>query len=236
VWTPANGTDYEVTTNPATVTGLTPHTTYYAAVKAICGGGAAESEYSDTIQFTTESCVQVTGVTVSQITATSALINWNDAGAIRYEIEYGDQNFNQGTGSTITVNEGTSYTLTGLLPDYDYSVFVRAYCEENVEGAWSEQVDFTTPQGSGVLTVDGNMSLSIYPNPTSDATTIAISGVSGEVEITIVDMNGRTVMSETMSCEGDCTKRMEVSSLAQGAYFVRVNGEAINMVRKLIVK
>ena len=49
-------------------------------------------------------------------------------------------------------------------------------------------------------------------------------------------MNGRTVASETMSCNGDCTKRMEVSSLAQGAYFVRVKGDNLNMVKKLIVK
>ncbi|MBO7052784.1 MAG: T9SS type A sorting domain-containing protein, partial [Prevotella sp.] len=54
--------------------------------------------------------------------------------------------------------------------------------------------------------------------------------------ITIVDMNGRVVMSDSMSCEGDCVKTMEVSGLAQGAYFVRVNGENVNMVKKLVVK
>ena len=239
VWTSANGADFEVTSNPYTVTGLAPHTTYYAAVKAICGGGLAESEYSDTIQFTTETCAQVTGVSVSQITANSAVVSWNAVDAVKYEIEYGDRNFNQGTGTTIVVNQGTSYTLTGLTADYDYSVFVRAYCEENVDGAWSDQVDFTTPEqggGQGVLTVDGSANISIFPNPTTAATTIAISGVNGEVEIAIVDMNGRTVASETMSCNGDCTKRMEVSSLAQGAYFVRVKGDNLNMVKKLIVK
>ncbi|MBR6330589.1 MAG: T9SS type A sorting domain-containing protein, partial [Bacteroidales bacterium] len=79
-------------------------------------------------------------------------------------------------------------------------------------------------------------SLSIYPNPTTSATTIALSGVNGEVTITIVDMNGRVVMSDSMSCEGDCTKTMEVSGLAQGAYFVRISGESTNMVKKLVVK
>ncbi|MCR5065313.1 MAG: T9SS type A sorting domain-containing protein [Bacteroidales bacterium] len=34
----------------------------------------------------------------------------------------------------------------------------------------------------------------------------------------------------------DCTKRMEVSGLAQGAYFVRVSGEGVNQVKKLVVK
>ena len=52
----------------------------------------------------------------------------------------------------------------------------------------------------------------------------------------VVDMNGRVVMSDSMSCEGDCVKTMEVSGLAQGAYFVRINGENVNMVKKLVVK
>ncbi|MBQ6237289.1 MAG: T9SS type A sorting domain-containing protein, partial [Bacteroidales bacterium] len=61
-------------------------------------------------------------------------------------------------------------------------------------------------------------------------------GVAGEVAITIVDMNGRVVMSDSMSCEGDCTKTLEVTGLAQGAYFVRISGENVNMVKKLVVK
>ena len=60
--------------------------------------------------------------------------------------------------------------------------------------------------------------------------------MNGDVAITVVDMNGRVVMSDSMSCEGDCVKTMEVSGLAQGAYFVRINGENVNMVKKLVVK
>jgi hypothetical protein len=52
----------------------------------------------------------------------------------------------------------------------------------------------------------------------------------------VVDMNGRTVATETLECNSDCVKTMEVDKLAQGAYFVRISGEQVNMVRKLIVK
>ena len=237
VWNSGGSNEFDVESNPYIVTGLAQNTTYYAAIKAVCGGGAAESEYGDTIQFTTDQCAKVEGVSVSGITTNSAFVTWTSTGAPKYKVEYGDRNFNQGQGTTVVVEDGsTSVTLNNLRVNHNYSVFVMAVCEEGAEGAWSDRADFATLDETGVDVVDGSTNLSIYPNPTSDATTIALSGVNGEVTIVIVDMNGRTVATESMSCEGDCTKRMEVSSLAQGAYFVRVNGEGVNMVRKLVVK
>jgi hypothetical protein len=49
-------------------------------------------------------------------------------------------------------------------------------------------------------------------------------------------MNGREVSSETRECSGDCAKTMDVDGLAQGAYFVRITGENVSMVKKLIVR
>lgn len=236
VWNTAGGDEYNANSNPFTVTGLASNTTYFATVKTICGDGAAESEYGDTIQFTTGSCPQVTGVSVNGITSHTAVVSWSSAEVDSYIVEYGDRNFSQGGGTTVTVENATTYTITDLESDWSYTVFVRAVCEGGVTGDWSEQVDFDTPDGDGVNTVEGTMNLSIYPNPTSDATTIAVSGASGEVRIAIVDMNGRTVKSEVMSCDGDCTKRLEVSGLAQGTYFVRVNGEGVDQVKKLVIK
>ena len=56
------------------------------------------------------------------------------------------------------------------------------------------------------------------------------------MKIAVVDMNGRTVASELLECSADCTKTMDVERLAQGAYFVRITGENVNMVKKLIVR
>jgi hypothetical protein len=237
VWNTADTTDYDVTGNAAyTVTGLTQDNQYYAAVKAICGNGAAESEYSDTIQFTTDNCEQVTGVTVNNITENSAVVSWQAATATSYEVDYGPVGHGQGQGTTVTVNNATTYTITGLESETGYSVYVRALCEADAPGPWSQVQEFTTLDGGIGIDVADGMNVSIYPNPTSSTTTIALSGVNGDVAITVVDMNGRVVMSDSMSCEGDCVKTMEVSGLAQGAYFVRINGENVNMVKKLVVK
>ena len=238
VWNSTFDTILNASATTLTVTGLAQTTQYNAAVKAICGGGAAESEYGDTIQFTTTTCPQVDGVTVSDITANSATVTWTDvSGASSYILEYGNAGFQQGQGTPVTVSNAITYTLTGLESEKSYSVFVRAVCAEDATGAWSSRVNFVTLEGgqTGINGADG-ANLSIYPNPTTSTTTIALSGVSGSVSVNIVDMNGRVVMSDTMSCEGDCAKTMEVSGLAQGAYFVRISGENVNMVKKLVVK
>ena len=237
VWNTADTVDYDVTGNAAyTVSGLSQGNQYYAAVKAVCGNGAAESEYSDTIQFATNNCEQVAGVTVNNITENSAVVSWQAATATSYEVDYGPVGHGQGQGTTVTVNNATTYTITGLESETGYSVYVRALCEADAPGPWSQVQEFTTLEGGIGIDVADGMNVSIYPNPTSSTTTIALSGVNGDVAITVVDMNGRVVMSDSMSCEGDCVKTMEVSGLAQGAYFVRINGENVNMVKKLVVK
>ena len=232
VWNTAFDQSYDVTANPATVTGLTKNTTYYAAVQAICGNGAAESEFSDTISFTTADCPIPTGVAVNNVTTNAATVTWSGTAA-SYVLEYGPVGFPEGEGTMVNNITGTSYTLTGLNSSYSYDVYVMANCDGQNSSNWSEPVTFTTQVG--IDGVDG-VNVTLYPNPASQSTTVTLSGVSGEVTITIVDMNGRTVRTEQMSCEGDCVKTMEVTGLAQGAYFVRVNGDNVNMVKKLVVK
>ena len=113
-------------------------------------------------------------------------------------------------------------------------MYVRALCDQSTYSDWSAVRTFTT----GTVGIDeaNGASCTIYPNPTSAATTISVSGVNGSVRITVVDMNGRTVASETIDCSSDCEKTLDVDNLSQGAYFVRITGENVNMIRKLIVR
>ena len=75
--------------------------------------------------------------------------------------------------------------------------------------------------------------LSLSPNPASQMVSISAEGVEGNVNVQIVDMNGRVMMEQQGNAQ---SFRFDVSSLAQGAYFVRMTGENINAVRKLVVK
>ena len=164
-------------------------------------------------------------------------LSWTPGeGNISFEIEYGDHGFSHGSGLVATTT-ATSHALTGLAYNTQYDVYVRGICDQNTYSDWSSVTTFTT----GNVGIDTQLSIfnfqfSISPNPTSSATTISVSGVNGIVRIVVVDMNGRTIATETLECSADCEKTLEVDNLPQGAYFVRITADNTNMVRKLIVR
>ena len=76
-------------------------------------------------------------------------------------------------------------------------------------------------------------SLSLFPNPASHKVCVSSEGIEGSVSVQIVDMNGRVLMQQ----QGTAQKFLfDVSSLPQGAYFVRMTGNNVNAVSKLVVK
>ena len=227
------GTNYDETvtvqTNPYTLTGLNAAQEYTVTVRARCDE-TNFSEWSAPATFSTQTCQPVNGVSVGNLTANSATVSWTaPAGVSNFEVEYGTSGFARGNGTTVTVS-GTSYTITGLTADMAYDVYVRSVCAEGVTSAWSDAVEFTTLENQGIDDV-ANAAISLYPNPASS--TVTIDGISGEATVTVVDMNGRVVIT-TQTLSDSVT--LSLSDLAQGAYFVRITGEQVNAIRKLIVK
>ena len=221
--------------NSFTVTGLYTDMSYSVKVRAMCSA-TTYSDWSETLTFATSACQPVADVAVGDVTSTSAVITWTPQGdATAWTVSYGYAGFTQGSGIEITVTSPTC-TITGLDEMVTYDVYVKSACSDEVSSLWSQAVHFTTPERQGITTVDGGISCTIYPNPATDATTISLSGATGTVRIAVIDMNGRTLRTEEFGCTGDCTKQLTVSGLAQGAYYVRIVGDKVNRVRKLIVR
>ena len=229
--TAGDTTVVSVTENPYTLTGLLNATEYSVAVRAICG----ENNYSDwsaPYTFRTASCQVVQGVTVSDKTASTATIEWTDNGSASYEVGYGPigTTTDNCTRRTTTTN---SYTITGLEEGTNYVVYVRSICGSGVYSDWTSGTTFTTRE-VGIDDVD-NTAISRYPNPASS--TVTLTGIEGEATVTVVDMNGRVVKVIGYGLEViDNSLTIDISDLSQGAYFVRITGERVNAIRKLIVR
>ena len=223
---------YTATTNPFVIGGLYQGTQYNVSVRSICMAGVEESDYSDPITVTTNACNMPEGVTVSNVTYQSAEVSWQAvSGAQGYNVYWGEPQFYFNLVTPVPVT-GTSYTITGLEAESPYEVVVVTRCTESLEASPTDndRIGFTTGQ-AGIYDVESG-TLTLYPNPATTSVSVNVTGMSGNVTLQIVDMNGRTVYSQSGSNEF----KIDVSSLAQGAYFVRVTSEQQTAVRKLIVK
>ena len=219
-----------VNTHPYTVNGLTANTDYSVQVMTICSAENG-SDFTEAMTFSTIDCQTVTGVAVSNVTSSTAVVSWDavEGSTGRYEVNYGTAGFPQGSGSMVNVTSGTTVTLTGLDDDAMYDVYVRTYCAENVHSLWSAVYHFSTLE-NGINDVTG-ANIALYPNPAHS--TVTLTGIDGEATVTVVDMNGRENGKWRVE-SGKLT--IDVSSLASGAYFVRIVGDQTNAIRKLIVR
>ena len=85
----------------------------------------------------------------------------------------------------------------------------------------------------GIADVEATQSVRVYPNPAVERVTIDMSGVAEKAKVSVVDMSGHVAMESTAAGE---KVELDVTGLAKGAYFVRVEGDGISTVRKVVVR
>ena len=120
------------------------------------------------------------------------------------------------------------YTMAQEGGDYR-ATFTNCYYNATV-GAGIVTGDEGSTQGIGAA--EGTTKIAIYPNTATDWVSVNMDNAEGAT-VSIMDVSGHKVMSTTLE-EGSA--KLNVESLAKGAYFVRIDGEKVSVVRKLIVK
>jgi hypothetical protein len=78
----------------------------------------------------------------------------------------------------------------------------------------------------------------VYPNPASDNLTIDYSvSYNGNVNVVLYDMLGRAVYKEnsTSKAKGSYKVYLNISNLAKGSYFVRIETEKETAQKKFLI-
>ena len=76
--------------------------------------------------------------------------------------------------------------------------------------------------------------ISIYPNPVNEKLNLIIRNLGGEVNVSIVDIAGRSYYSLNKFVENNSVKSMDISTsnLPKGTYFIKVSNETSSFVKQ----
>lgn len=100
--------------------------------------------------------------------------------------------------------------------------------------------DFTRPVAGancstlGTADFDNEDVMKVFPNPTDGIVNIHINKYFGNVDIQLVDITGRQVYSAN-KVEFNGQKSIDLSSVNPGIYLLKVKGESLNYVEKIIL-
>jgi hypothetical protein len=211
----------------ANLTGLTPNTSYtYKAFITYNGATIEGSEMTfTTLDQGVEPCNVPTGLTATDIQGESVTITWNnDASVSSWNIQYRPVGGQLSTASSNT----NSYTITGLTNNTTYEVQVQANCGDGNLSDWSQSINVTT---TGINSWLDN-SVSLYPNPAKEYVDIRVDGDLTVTTMEVYDVYGKLINTVNVV---DNPTRINVATLADGMYFVRVTTEK-GAVTKTFVK
>ena len=181
--------------------------------------------------FDTNLCDEVRGVRVAEATDTSVTLMWNGGNAVRWEVNYVEMGSSDD--HTVTVTSPLA-VLTGLRPQTDYMVHVRAMCEWDTEyGPWSDIVQFVTSSHHTEPESIDNLDrfTQVLPNPAHGQVSVISSYRLSRVEV--YDLQGRALLSH--DDEGLSTV-LDISSLPSGQYIMVIHTPAGLATKKLTVQ
>jgi len=227
--------------------GLQAGTSYHWQVASVCDTGMhAVSAFSVLDTFTTlggTSCDAPDSIWTSNISATSATLNWSAvAGASQYQIT----GTVVGASQWITVfapGSMTSRTVNGLQPGLTYVWTVKARCIGPGGVSASPYADadtFSTPPNklSGQPMAAGKeaMRLAVYPNPAKEKVQITVTGLEQpeQTQLEVVDATGRRLLQRMMTTQDDRVI-LDLGPLSHGVYSIVMSGPGFRSVEQLVV-
>jgi hypothetical protein len=104
-----------------------------------------ETEDYDITISSSAPCPQPSGITVTNITAFSALIAWiSGCGETIWDVHVTTAGGGVPTGTPSASNVTSPYVLSNLNPETDYEIYVRANCQSNGYSDWTGPYFFST--------------------------------------------------------------------------------------------
>lgn len=178
-----------------------------------------------------------TGVGISDLTPTSATLNWD---AVDLADHYVVSFWNAAAPGTIGRVRPTAnmYMMEeGVLdPETTYGFQVRTVCYDAGEKSpYSDIFYFTTPP---LRTGDLLQQIALYPNPTTGMLNLNLSGVAaGELDIHVINAVGAEVYTEHITVQDNSmVHTINLQGNASGLYHVMISSATETQVKSVIIE
>jgi hypothetical protein len=104
-----------------------------------------------------------------------------------------------------------------------------------------KQVDFDgTSDYSQIISVKyqaENQFMAVFPNPVNDNwVNVRTEGLRGNIHIQVMNASGQIISMEDFSVQSDFTKRLNISDLKNGLYYIRINDANHSLQKKVLVQ
>lgn len=188
-----------------------------------------DTAYTPPTPPTPLSCNIPTNVTTTNISHNSADVSWT-AGEdeTAWNLQYKESSTST-WGNSIPV-AAPSYHLAGLNPETEYQVRIQANCIDTLSD-WTAPVSFTTAPEVGIDNITLANSISLMPNPANNHIELHVNSNANMKEAVVYNAFGQMIQTVVLT---DNHAHIDLSDMAAGMYFVRVNGEGVSSVKKFI--
>lgn len=96
--------------------------------------------------------------------------------------------------------------------------------------------DFSVTQNSvGINSLSPEQRVKIYPTPTNGKLTINFGAMTHKAIFSVINMLGKTVLGDNMT-EAEDAHTLNLSSLQDGIYFLKIKADQISLTKRIIVK
>ncbi len=216
-------------TEVLTVNNLTPGTQYYVRIYGYTT--SAVPTYGTFTLCVTPLCTAPTGLTVSNITTTTASLSFTTTSTgATYTVTT--------TPATTTQTVTTSpVTLTGLTAGTAYTVSVATTCGTSTLTATT--ASFTTAVATAVKTAFATGLVSVAPNPAHGSFTLTLPAIAGQraVQATLLNVLGQVVNTRTITLTATgATSEFDTHALAAGVYVLRLVAGDQTVIQRVAVE
>ncbi|MDC1452418.1 T9SS type A sorting domain-containing protein [Vicingaceae bacterium] len=190
------------------------------------------------LTFDTESCCDEGWVDVS----TDGGVTWTKSidlgGAQNWYNDLGNQWWDGANVSGSGIWDSTSNILTGVagFPSVKFRFAFSSDGSAVREGFGVDNVSLDMPVSIHDASPEEGIVFSLYPNPTKEEFTLVAPTTKESLTIEILDTKGQLVYRKEIPAISARIHKIDISSIANGIYFVKINSGSIFKIEKLIIQ